>query len=112
MRDIEHHDASGFLGPNFQKLGGMCLGSTSGIPFSFLCSNQENKKCFRLWNFFNACSYVKTFGLIRSKMFAKSIQPKSSFVVVVQVVGVYLIVHYVRTLGNLRCPIVVTVFTT
>ncbi len=109
-RDIEHHDASGFPGPNLQKLGGMCLGSTSGIPLFFLCSNQENKKCVRLANLFNACSYVKTHVLMRSKMFAKLVQPKSSSIVVVQVVGVYLIIHYVRALRNLRCCIVVRVF--
>jgi hypothetical protein len=45
-------------------------------------------------------------------MFAKSIQPKFSYVVVVQVVGVCLIVHYVQALGNLCCCIVVRVFTT
>jgi hypothetical protein len=72
----------------------------------------RNKKCVRLGNLFNACSYVKTLALMRSKMFAKSIQPKYSYVVVVQVVRVYLIVHYVQALGNLHCYIVVTVFTT
>jgi hypothetical protein len=45
--DIEHHDASGFRGPNLQKLGGVCSSPTSGTPLSFLCSNQENKKCVR-----------------------------------------------------------------
>ncbi len=82
MRDIEHHDASSFLGPNLQKLGGMCLGPTSGIPPFFLRSNQENKKCVRLGNLFNACLYVKTLVLMRSKMFAKSVQFKSSSIVV------------------------------
>jgi hypothetical protein len=109
---MEHHDASGFPRPNLQKLGSTCLGPTSGIPQLFLCSNQENKKCVRLGNLFNACSYVKTLTLMRSKMFAKSVQPKSSYVVVVQVVGVYQIVHYVRALGNPPCHIVVIVYTT
>ncbi len=43
----EHRDVSGFLGPNLQKLGGVCSSPTSGTPLSFLCSNQENKKCVR-----------------------------------------------------------------
>jgi len=73
MRDIEHHDAYGFPAPNFQKLGGVCSSPTSGIPLSFLCLDQENKKCVKLGNLFNACSYVKTLVLIRSKMFAKLI---------------------------------------
>ncbi len=111
IKDIEHHDASSFLGPNLQKLGGMCLGPTSGIPLFFLCSNQENKKCIRLRNLFNACSYVKTFALMRSKRFAKLVQLESSYIVVVQVVVVYLIVHCVQALGNLCCLVVVIVFT-
>jgi hypothetical protein len=93
MKDIEHHEASSFLGPNLLKLGGMCLGPTSGSPLSFLCSNQENKMCVKLGNLFNACSYVKTLVLMRSKMFGKLVQPKSSYVIVVQVAGMYLIVH-------------------
>jgi hypothetical protein len=86
VKGIEHHEAFGFPGPNLQKLGGMCLGPTSGIVVSFLCSNQENKKCVRLGNLFNACSYVKTLVFMISKMFGKSVQPKSSFVIVVHVV--------------------------
>jgi hypothetical protein len=86
-----------FLGPNLQKFVNMCLGHISVIPLSFLCSNQENKKRVRLGNLFNACSYVKTLVLMRSKVFVKSFQSKSSFVV-----GVYLIVHCARALGNLH----------
>ncbi len=92
-KDIKHHDAFGFLGPNLQKLGGMCSCLTSGIPLSFLCSNQENKKRVRSWNLFNACLYVKIFVLMRSKVFAKLVQSKSSSIVDVQVVGTYLIIR-------------------
>jgi hypothetical protein len=41
-KDLEHHDALGFPGPNLQKLGGMQSVCTSGTPLSFLCSDQEN----------------------------------------------------------------------
>jgi hypothetical protein len=44
---IEHHDASSFPRPNLQKLGGLCSSPTSGTPLSYLCSNQENKKCVK-----------------------------------------------------------------
>jgi hypothetical protein len=82
MRDIECHDAYGFPGPTLQKLVGMCLGPISGIPLFFLCSDQENKKCVRSGNLFNGCSHGKTLVLMISKMFVKSFQSKSSFVVV------------------------------
>jgi hypothetical protein len=81
MKVIEHHDAYGFPGSNLQKLVCLCLGPISGIPFFFLCSNQENKKCVRSRNLFNACSYGKTLVLMKSKMFVKSFQSKSSYVV-------------------------------
>jgi hypothetical protein len=45
--DIEHHDAFGFPRPNLQKLAGVCSSPTSDNPLSFLCSNQENKKCVK-----------------------------------------------------------------
>jgi hypothetical protein len=45
--NIEHHDASSFPRPNLQKLGGVSSSPTSGTPLSFLCSDQENKKCVR-----------------------------------------------------------------
>jgi len=111
-KDIKHHDASGFLGPNLQKLGGMCSCPTSGTPLSFTCLNQENKKCVRSGNLFNACSYVKTLVLMKSKVFAKLIQSKSSYVVDVQVVGMYLIVHYAWILRNMHCNTIVTIFPT
>jgi hypothetical protein len=91
----EHRDVSGFLGPNLQKLGGVCSSPTSGTPLSFLCSNQENKKCVRWKKLFNVCSYAKKIVLMRSKMFAKLVQSKSSSIVVVQAVGMYLIVRCV-----------------
>jgi hypothetical protein len=56
MKDIKHHDAFYFPGPNFQKLGGVCLGPTIGTPLYFLCLDQENKKCIRFGNLFNAWS--------------------------------------------------------
>jgi hypothetical protein len=80
MRDVEHHDVPGFPRSNLQKLGGMHSGPTSGIPLSFLCLDQENK-CVSLGNLCNPYSCVKTLMLIRSKMFTKSIQSKSSYVV-------------------------------
>jgi hypothetical protein len=38
-------DTPNFPKPNLQKLGGMRSCPISGTPLSFLCSNQENKKC-------------------------------------------------------------------
>ncbi len=102
MKDIEHHDALGFRGPNFQKLGGMQLIPTNGSPLSFLCSNQENNKCVSSRDLCNPYSRVNTLVLIRSKMSAKPIQSKSSSIVVKQDVGMYLIVCCARALGNLR----------
>jgi hypothetical protein len=101
MRVLEHHDGLGFLGPNLQKLDGMHSCPTSNIPLSFLFSNQENKKCVISWNLCNPYSCVKTLVLIRSKMSTKSIQSKSSFVVFVQAIIVYLIVCCVRALTNM-----------
>ncbi len=63
--DIKHHDALDFPRPNLQKLGGMQLGLTNGTPLSFLCSNQENKKCVSSKYLCNPYSRVKTLMLIR-----------------------------------------------
>jgi hypothetical protein len=82
MRDVKHHDALGFFGPNLQKLGGMRSSPIGGIPLFFICPNQENKKCVNSRNLRNPYSCVKTLVLIRSKMSTKSFQSKSSFVVV------------------------------
>jgi hypothetical protein len=90
----------------------VCSSPTSDNPLSFLCSNQENKKCVKWKNLFNACSYAKTFVLMRSKMFAKLVHSKSSSIVVVQVVGMYLIVRCVWALRNLRCCTIVRIFPT
>jgi hypothetical protein len=84
MKDVEHHDVFGFPIPNLQKLGGMQLGPTSGTPLSFLNLNQKNKKCVDSRNLCNRYSCVKTLMLIRSKMSTKSIQFKSSYVIIVQ----------------------------
>jgi hypothetical protein len=81
-RDIEHHDVLGFPTPNLQKLGGMWLSPINDTPLSFLCLDQENKKCVNWGNFCNPNSCVNTLMLIKSKMSTKSIQFKSSFVVV------------------------------
>jgi hypothetical protein len=81
MKDIEHHDVPGFPRSNIQKLGGMRSSPTIDIPLSFLCSNQENKKCVNLGNLCNPYSCVNTLVLIRSKMSTKPIEFKSSYVV-------------------------------
>jgi hypothetical protein len=101
MMDIEHHDVLGFPRSNLQNLGGMWSGPTSDIPLSFLCSNQENEKCVSSRNLCNPYSCVNTLVLIRSKMFTKPIQFKSSYVVIMQAIGVYLIAHCAQALRNL-----------
>ncbi len=73
MKDFEHHDALNFRRPNLQKLGGMRLGPTSGTHLSFLCLDQENKKCIGSENLCNPYSCVKTLVSIITNMFAKSV---------------------------------------
>jgi len=44
MRDVEHHDALGFFGPNLQKLGGMRSSPIGGIPL-FLSKPRKQEVC-------------------------------------------------------------------
>jgi len=41
---------------NLQELGGVRFGLDNGMPFSFLCTTQESKKCSKFGNWANTCS--------------------------------------------------------
>jgi len=44
MKDVEHHGVPSFLGPNFQKLGGMRSSPIGGFPLFFIMSKPRKQE--------------------------------------------------------------------
>jgi hypothetical protein len=64
MKDYQIYYCFFLFGPNLQRLDGMQYGPTNGMPFFFLQTIQESKKCNKSEIFVITCSssvIVKTY---------------------------------------------------
>jgi hypothetical protein len=66
--------------------GGVRSNPIKGMPFSFMYTTQESKKCSKSKNWVNACYSKCMEEYVKMYKFGKSSQTKSTYFVVVQVV--------------------------
>jgi hypothetical protein len=60
MKDCQIYCCFLLFGPNLQQLNGVQYGPTNGMPFFFLQTIQESKKCNKSEIFVIACSSSAT----------------------------------------------------